>query len=148
MLFVLCMLCKCMLFVLCMLCKCMLCVCMLCMLYVVCCVCCECVGGIRCTPTHPYSLPLPTHSYTPLQILKEKFEVELIGNIPKSLQALAFVERNNASVTDILSDAVDPNTDPAILPHMPDFLVMGHHGRKGPKEEATMLGSNTDLALR
>jgi hypothetical protein len=82
------------------------------------------------------------------KFLRAKFEVELIGHLPASLQALCFVERNGASVTEILADALDEKKKDQVLPHMPDWVIMGHHGRKGPKEEATMLGTNTDLALR
>mmetsp|Transcript_12304 Transcript_12304/g.20580 ORF Transcript_12304/g.20580 Transcript_12304/m.20580 type:complete len:314 (+) Transcript_12304:54-995(+) len=88
----------------------------------------------------------PAH-WRPKQ-LQSKFEVELIGTLPSRLGSLRFIDRGSSTVSDILNNALDAKQEDQVLEQIPDFVVMGHHGRKGPKEKATMLGSNTDLALR
>lgn len=86
--------------------------------------------------------------------LESKFEVELTGRVPKSLYSVTFIDRCGATANDILEQTVDPA---AFLPghegqspllSRPDFIIMGHHGRKGPKERKASIGSTADRALR
>ena len=85
--------------------------------------------------------------------LESKFEVELTGRIPKSLFSLTFVDRSGDTVNNVLEQVVDPvafqpGGEGTILPARPDFIIMGHHGRKGPKERKASIGSTADRALR
>ncbi len=85
--------------------------------------------------------------------MESKFEVELTGRIPKSLFSLTFVDRCGDTVNNVLEQVVDPasflpGSEGSILPARPDFIIMGHHGRKGPKERKASIGSTADRALR
>lgn len=81
-------------------------------------------------------------------MLREKYEVELIGTLPSDRYSFMWEDRKGKPVINTLNLAVHRNRD--LLPggELPDFVVMGHHGRKGPKEISTTLGSNSDRALR
>ena len=84
--------------------------------------------------------------------LESKYEVELIGHIPKRLHSLTFVDRHGAPVNTVLHNAVDPehflpdSDSPSPIPGRPDFIIMGHHGRKGPKEKKAAIGTTADEA--
>lgn len=81
--------------------------------------------------------------------LESKYECELIGSIPSKLFSMCWAPRAGKPVLDVLNKVVSPyNKDSVKLSSMPDFIVMGHHGRKGPKAMNTSLGSTTDQALR
>lgn len=78
--------------------------------------------------------------------LEMKYDVELIGRVPKNMHSLCFKDRQGQQASEVLKDVLrsTQSDHPEIL-QTPDFLVMGYHGRKGSK--ATM-GSTTDAALR
>lgn len=86
--------------------------------------------------------------------LESKYDVELIGHVPKRLYSMTWVDRLGKSVNEVLHHAVDPeyfsesSEEPSPLPGRPDFIIMGHHGRKGPKEKKAAIGSTADEALR
>lgn len=86
--------------------------------------------------------------------LLSKFDIELIGHVPKGLFSLAFVDREGQTVNTVLHKNVDPehflnlSREPSILAGPPDLIVMGHHGRKGPKSKKSAIGSTADQALR
>jgi hypothetical protein len=80
--------------------------------------------------------------------LKEKYEVDLIGSIPSERFSLIWEDRRGKPVITTLNKAVYKHRDLFPGEDLPDFVVMGHHGRKGPKEVPSTLGSNTDRALR
>lgn len=86
--------------------------------------------------------------------LQTKYECELIGHIPKSLWSMTWIDRDGESVNTVLHKNVDPehfdkNTlEPSQLPGAPDLIVLGHHGRKGPKERKAAIGTTADQALR
>lgn len=84
--------------------------------------------------------------------IKENYEVKLIGSIPSSRFSMKWEDRKGRPVLETLHHAMFKfsTTERTDLPEgrLPDFVVMGHHGRKGPKESPTALGSNTDQALR
>ncbi len=86
--------------------------------------------------------------------LETKFDCELVSKIPSSLYSLTFVDRCGNTVNDVLHQAVDPiyfhpeNEQRSPLSGPPDFIIMGHHGRKGPKERKASIGSTADHALR
>mmetsp|Transcript_13801 Transcript_13801/g.22987 ORF Transcript_13801/g.22987 Transcript_13801/m.22987 type:complete len:242 (-) Transcript_13801:149-874(-) len=80
--------------------------------------------------------------------LHSKYEIELLGRLPSRLYSLVFEDRKGAPVVEMLKKAVDQKASETPLPGWPDIVVMGHHGRKGPKSQATTLGSTTDNALR
>lgn len=67
---------------------------------------------------------------------------------------MTWVDRLGKSVNDVLHSTVDPEhfqqdcEEPSPMPGRPDFIVMGHHGRKGPKERKAAIGSTADEALR
>jgi nucleotide-binding universal stress UspA family protein len=79
-------------------------------------------------------------SFRPSQI-EEKYSNELIASIPSDRYSVTLKDREGRAVFPVLQDALKSEG------HV-DFVVMGHHGRKGPKSSPTSLGSNTDLALR
>ena len=86
--------------------------------------------------------------------LESHYDCELIGRIPSSLYSLTFIDRCGRHVNDVVHQAIDPmyfrpdsdNHSPLSSP--PDFIVMGHHGRKGPKEHKAHIGTTADNALR
>eukprot|EP01032_Pedospumella_encystans_P015932 gene15932-18197_t len=86
--------------------------------------------------------------------LETKFDCELVSKVPASLYSLTFVDRCGNTVNDVLHQAVDPihftpdSTQRSPLSGPPDFIIMGHHGRKGPKERRASIGSTADHALR
>jgi len=87
--------------------------------------------------------------------LESKYDVDLVSHIPKRLYSMCFVDRQGDSVNTVLERAVDPDTfkynadrSEKTLTLKPDFIVMGHHGRKGPKETKASIGSTADKALR
>eukprot|EP00428_Durinskia_dybowskii_P085307 CAMPEP_0170431356 /NCGR_PEP_ID=MMETSP0117_2-20130122/41358_1 /TAXON_ID=400756 /ORGANISM="Durinskia baltica, Strain CSIRO CS-38" /LENGTH=256 /DNA_ID=CAMNT_0010690907 /DNA_START=1 /DNA_END=768 /DNA_ORIENTATION=+ len=86
--------------------------------------------------------------------LSSKYDIELIGHVPKSLHSLVWVDREGASVNTVLHRCVDPEfftkvtKNPSPLAGPPDLIVMGHHGRKGPKDTKGALGTTADQALR
>ena len=62
---------------------------------------------------------------------------------------MVFKDREGRPVLDVLKNTLmSTYTEAPDLVQIPDFVVMGHHGRKGPKRESTTLGSTTDQALR
>ena len=85
--------------------------------------------------------------------IRSKYDINLLSTIPKSRYSLYFEPRGDRSVLQVLHDTLndyDYDEHSAFLPNdlKPDFLVMGQHGRKGPKQDKTTLGSTTDRALR
>ena len=86
--------------------------------------------------------------------LETKYEVELVGHIPKRLYSMTWVDREGESVNETLHRSVDPEyfepdcARPSSMAGRPDFIIMGHHGRKGPKERKASIGSTADEALR
>lgn len=86
--------------------------------------------------------------------LQSKYECELIGHVPKSLYSMTWVDRDGESVNAILHKNVDPEyfskncPVPSLLPGPPDLIVMGHQGRKGPKDRKSQIGTTADEALR
>jgi hypothetical protein len=84
--------------------------------------------------------------FRPKQI-KEKYECELVASISSDLYSLVLEDREGSSVFNTLNHSLVHNEE--LRSHrLPDFVVMGNHGRKGPKEIMTELGSNADLTLR
>lgn len=87
-------------------------------------------------------------SWRPKQ-LESKYDCELIGHIPARLHSLIFKDRVGQPVLEVLKSTLASSyTESSELPMSPDLVIMGHHGRKGPKAERTTLGSTTDQALR
>ena len=86
--------------------------------------------------------------------LETKYDCELVGRIPSSLYSLNFIDRCGDSVNTVVHQVVDPiyfNPESSVrspLAGPPDFILMGHHGRKGPKERKASIGSTADHALR
>jgi len=86
--------------------------------------------------------------------LESKYDCELTGRIPRSLYSLTFIDRCGRHVNDVVHQAIDPmyfhpdSDDRSPLSTPPDFIVMGHHGRKGPKEHKAHIGTTADNALR
>jgi hypothetical protein len=70
------------------------------------------------------------------------------------LYTLSWVDREGESVNTILHKAVDPEyfmknaLEPSPLPGPPDLIIMGQHGRKGPKDTVSEIGTTADQALR
>lgn len=89
---------------------------------------------------------LPTN-FKP-KIIKEKYEVDLTGSIPSDRFSFIWEDRKGKPVINTLNLAISKQSDQLPGGDPPDFVLMGHHGRKGPKEVATSLGSNSDRALR
>lgn len=86
--------------------------------------------------------------------LESKYDCELTGRIPSSLYSMTFVDRCGSDVNDVVHEVVDPmyfrpeSNQRSPLSTPPDFIVMGHHGRKGPKERKASIGTTADQALR
>lgn len=86
--------------------------------------------------------------------LETKYDCELTGRIPSSLYSMTFVDRRGSDVNDVVHEVVDPmyfrpeSNQRSPLSTPPDFIVMGHHGRKGPKERKASIGTTADQALR
>ena len=86
--------------------------------------------------------------------LETKFDCELTGRIPNTLYSLTFVDRRGSDVNDVVHEVVDPmyfrpeSNQRSPLSTPPDFIVMGHHGRKGQKERKASIGTTADQALR
>lgn len=78
--------------------------------------------------------------------LKEEYSVELIGNLSADKHSLIWEDRSNRPVMETLNHSLYKFSKET--GKLPDFVVMGGHGRKGPKEMPESLGSNTDTALR
>lgn len=82
------------------------------------------------------------------KMLREKYEVDLTGAIPADRFSFIWEDRKGKPVINTLNLALTKQRDQLPGEDPPDFVLMGHHGRKGPKEIPTVLGSNTDRALR
>ena len=86
--------------------------------------------------------------------LRSKYETELIGHIPTSMYSMMWIDRKGIDVNTMLHSCVDPEhfgsnaRDPSPLTYPPDLIIMGKHGRKGPKEQKFAIGSTADQALR
>lgn len=78
-------------------------------------------------------------SFRPEQI-REKYSNELITAIPSDRYTVKLKDREGRPVFVVIQDALKEEG------HV-DFVVMGHHGRKGPKSSPTSVGSTIDLAL-
>jgi nucleotide-binding universal stress UspA family protein len=67
---------------------------------------------------------------------------------------MTWVDRHGIDVNTMLHRCVDPihfakdAADPSPLHAQPDLIIMGQHGRKGPKERKASIGSTADQALR
>ena len=82
------------------------------------------------------------------KMLREKYEVDLTGSIPSDRFSFIWEDRKGKAVISTLNSAITRQRDQLPGGDPPDFVLMGHQGRKGPKEIPTTLGSNTDRALR
>mmetsp|Transcript_6380 Transcript_6380/g.10455 ORF Transcript_6380/g.10455 Transcript_6380/m.10455 type:complete len:310 (+) Transcript_6380:102-1031(+) len=80
--------------------------------------------------------------------MKLKYECELVGHLPSSRYSMWWVSRepeSNLKAVDELKNELHRrrgNDD------YPDFVLLGHVGRKGKKDTQTTLGSNSDVSLR
>ena len=80
--------------------------------------------------------------------LKQRYEPQLIDMMPRNKYKFHFEERYNRTVLRTLQDYLENAKNHRFEVMRPDFLVLGYVGRKGPKEQQTVLGSTADLALR
>lgn len=107
------------------------------------------------------------HSYTSSQNtmtpaykmneVKLKYESQLIGSLTTDKYSLCFQERpeemskldalTNLS-RDILNHTLSGKNIPNMGSHEPDFIILGYSGRRSEIENAKVMGSATDIALR
>lgn len=88
--------------------------------------------------------------YRPASI-KEQYECQLVTSVPSDQYSIHMFDRKGRDVVTTLKQALSQYSSLGdSLPDdiAPDFVVMGHHGRKGAKSHHTALGSTSDLALR
>lgn len=85
--------------------------------------------------------------------IRERYESQLIPVLPSNKYCFLWEERiDNLTAFDILNNILqlyqDENNSP-LLPtaRLPDFIVLGFTGRKGPKEISTTMGNTVKLIL-
>jgi hypothetical protein len=79
--------------------------------------------------------------------IKLKYEVELVGRLPTRRYMMLWLERNPGQrVIDCLKSCLTKFKHEKS--YEPDFIFLGGVGLKGVKPVPTVLGYNTDLALR
>ena len=89
-------------------------------------------------------------AYKPHSI-KEQYECQLVSTLPTDQFSIHLIDRNGREVMETIRHALSPYAaiDEGLPDDIsPDFIVLGHHGRKGVKSQQTSLGSTTDLAMR
>jgi hypothetical protein len=80
--------------------------------------------------------------------MKLKYECELVGHIPSSCYSMWWTSRNRDGKTSAVDELKNTMRDKRHDDDFPDFILMGHVGRKGKKDTQTTLGSNSDASLR
>lgn len=77
-----------------------------------------------------------------------KYECELIGHLSSSRYSTWWTTRALGVTRTAMQDLQQELMTRKHETDFPDFIVMGHIGRKGRKDSHTLLGSNSDASLR
>ena len=80
--------------------------------------------------------------------MKLKYECELIGHLPSSRYSIWWTSRDREGKRKAIEELQHEMRHRRHDEDYPDFILMGHVGRKGKKDTQTTLGSNSDVSLR
>ena len=80
--------------------------------------------------------------------MKMKYECELIGHLPSSRYSIWWTSHDADGKRKAIEELQGEMRERRHDDDYPDFIIMGHVGRKGQKDTVTTLGSNSDVSLR
>ena len=80
--------------------------------------------------------------------MKLKYECELVGHVPSSCYSMWWTSRDPEGKLMAVDELKNAMRERRHDDDFPDFILMGHVGRKGKKDTQTTLGSNSDASLR
>jgi hypothetical protein len=80
--------------------------------------------------------------------MKMKYECELIGHLSSSRYSMWWISREPEGTRRAVEELQHEMQRRKRDSDYPDFVLMGHVGRKGKKDTQTTLGSNSDVSLR
>lgn len=86
-------------------------------------------------------------SYRPNE-MKMKYECELVGHLPSNRYSIWWTSRDPQGKKMAIEELQQEMRTRRHDDDYPDFIIMGHVGRKGKKDGMTSLGSNSDVSLR
>jgi hypothetical protein len=86
-------------------------------------------------------------SYRPAE-MKMKYECEMIGHLPSDRYSFWWISRDETKDRKAVDELHEALRVRRRDDDYPDFILMGHVGRKGRKDTVTTLGSNSDVSLR